>query len=441
MLKFYSRYRLSLLTIVIFYIAGCSGFSGPKYDFISIAKIDSTSHGHSTTRQFQRKVFFVNDHWYIFYSNGVDCLYKSSKDGVSWSKPGIIDKGSAGSSNMDVIYNGNFFFYFNSVDEDPRPKKYKMVLYARKGIIQSQSIKWGELYRVFKDIGVDEDAFYSSVSIDTNGYFWVASRHSQAPDKFNDVVVTRSLDPFNIKTWTSKELGLKTTDLKSIAPQIMGLGDGRAFLIGKATDKKKFFGNYYDGAMWREKDILIANGSKVWGDDRRMSMVFEPGSNSRKDRVHLVYIDEKHYLRYRVFSAPYEEQDWNPPLDQPGELVVKNSNELPIKTFSGVLAIDRSRQPAWLYLLYGATKFQGKDQRHAMGELRLIRYAKGNWSNRSLLMSENRTKFNWYPSMIESAEKKIGVLYLKNYKANWDIMFSSADKAEIDKYFETAFQK
>ena len=53
-----------------------------------------------------------------------------------------------------------------------------------------------------------------------------------------------------------------------------------------------------------------------------------------------------------------------------------------------------------------------------------------------MLMSENDTKYNWYPNMIEVADKMIGVLYLKDLKKPYKVMFSSADRVAIDNYFE-----
>jgi len=139
-----------------------------------------------------------------------------------------------------------------------------------------------------------------------------------------------------------------------------------------------------------------------------------------------------------VLSAPYGVQNWMPLLEQPGDLVVKDSKGRPINAFSGILSIDRSKQPAGIYLLYGETKYRGKDPRAIRGELRLTRNADGIWSNRSLLMSENSTRHNIYPNMNENADKKIGILYTKVHKDERKIMFSSADKIEVDKFFDNA---
>lgn len=429
---------LSILIAALFIMSGCFEESDPQNEFVQTAEIGTSTHPHSTTRQFQRMVFFANNQWVVFYSDGTDCLYKVSKDGVSWSEPRIMDKGTGGSSNMDVAYRDNSFYYFNSLDVNPDPDKSKLVLYAQKGSEDDQQIDWGGKYRVSKDDDSDYHFMYSSVSLDTDGIIWAASRHWSHSGNFHDVIVSRTLKPSDVSTWTPGEAGLKNYDAKSLAPQIIGLGGGRAYLIAKATEQGKLFGNFYDGSKWNEKDSIVGNSTDVAGDDKRMSMVFEPGSDNSNGWIHLVYIDDKNHVRYRVLSAPYGVQEWNPPLDQPGDLVVKDSKGRPIEAFSCVLSIDRSKQPAWLYLLYGKTKYRGKDPRVIRGELRLTRKVEETWSSRSLLMSENGTKHNWYPNVNENADKKIGILYTKMHKDQRKIMFSLADKKDIDGFFDNA---
>lgn len=432
----YNPYAYLLLTVTFFIFVSCYQSSGPENEFISISKLDKTTHGHSTTRQFQRKVIYYENHWFAFYSDGVNVDYVSSPDGKVWTEPSIVDSGTAGSTNINVIYRDSVIYYFNTLPVNFDSKKHTNV-FVRTGQAQNGTILWREKHRVYNDIGIDEFIYYSSVSMDNDGYFFIASRNSQPPDNsVNTAIFTHSLHPFDIINWASRESCLKIVDSKSVATQIVALGNGKAYAIGKASDKKEFWGNFYNGSKWLEKDLLISKSSEVWGDDRRMSMVFESGDSLRNDRIHVTYIDDQYFVRYRVIEAPYGEQNWNPSLDNIGEILVKDLNGNPVKTFSCVLSIDRTKKPAWLYLLYGATIKQGKDPRHTFGDLRLIRYADNKWSSRSLLISEKGYKYNWYPNMNESVEQKIGILYTKNYKAPWDIMFSSINKTDVDKYFD-----
>ena len=435
-LKFFYAFPILMGNLLI--ISGCYEASGPQNEFVQTVELDTTTHPHSTTRQFQRMVFFADNQWFVFYSDGADCLYKVSIDGVSWSTPHIMDKGIGGSSNIDVTYRDNLFYYFNSLDVNPDPDKRKMALFAQKGSVGDQHIEWGEKYRVFKNDDSDYNFMYSSVSMDPDGILWAASRHWSHSGHFHDVVVSRTLQPFNITSWSPGMASLKTNDPKSLAPQIIGLGAGKAYLTGKATEKGKIFGNFYDGVRWDNKDQMVGESTTVGGDDKRMSMVYEPGNESSTGRVHLVYIDDKDHVRYRVLSVPDGVPNWTPPLDQSGELVVKDSKGRPINAFSCILSIDSSEQPALIYLLYGETKWRGKDPRAIRGELRLTRNADGIWSNRSLLMSEYGEKHNIYPNMNENTDKKIGILYTKVRNDQRIIMFSSADKRDVDNFFNKA---
>lgn len=434
--KYFELVKIIFLILLLISIAGCLHLAAVENKIVLISEIDSTTTDHSTTRQFQRKVFFVQGRWHVFYSNGQDALYRSSVDGKAWSsEDSVLDRGVPFSSGADVIFDNNKVYYFTSLDDDPAPDKRVNMLYVREGWISGDGIKWGERYRVFKSVDPDERIIYSSVSMDADGYIWVASRRVTRDETLHEVIVSRSVRPKDIKSWIPRMKGIKNTDVQSMAPQILGLGGGNAYVVAKGTKKGKVFGNLYNGRQWSENDSLIGLSSNVAGDDKRMSMVFEPTSDSQQGKIHLVYIDNNNHLRYRKLSFPYGENNWEPSFDRPGELIVKDAGGHPIETYTCILAIDRSSQPAKLYLLYGKIKYRGRDPRLITGELRLIRYLNGSWSRKSLLMSEEDTKYNWYPNMIESGEKKIGVLYMKGIEKPYRIMFSSIDVKEIEKYF------
>lgn len=429
------RMKLFIFWGCIILISSCSFIPAEDKNIFNSTEIDKTTAYHSTTRQFQRKVFFSGDKWVIFYTNGQNSFYRTSIDGVTWSKARMIEEGVKYSSSIDIIFKDSFFYYFSSLDEDPLPNRWKIVLYARKGFFNGEVIQWMDLHKVFGDITGDESIFYSSASIDSDGFFWVASRRALPSGGPQNVIVTRSVKPLDVSGWTPRAVGLTNTDKKSMAPQIIGIGDSKTYLVAKATEKGKVFGNSYDGTKLGESDSLIGKSSSVAGDDKRMSMVFESTSISSPGRIHLVFVDNNDHLRYRLLTAPYAEQNWNPPLERPGRLIGLNPSGRPAKSFTCVLAIDRSRQPAQLYLVYGETKFQGKDPREITGELRLLRYAEGRWSDRSLLLTQPGSTDNWYPSMIENADRKIGVLYLKGRTRPLRIMFSSVDTENIRPLF------
>lgn len=438
--KALGNYRIFFLFIIFLFIANCSGSSGSSNsngknnagnngggDFVSIAGIDTSTDDHVTTRQFQRKVFYINGRWFVFYSNGSDAYYASSADGLIWSM-GVIQSGLPHSSSIDVINTEintvNYFYFFYSSSSNS-------ILNAREDVINNQAITLGTPYSIYPDTETDELIFYSSASLDPDNFFWIASRHKLASEEYYDVIVSRSNNPLDIMNWTPKGVALNNTDTLSMAPQIIGLGGGKAYLAAKATAKGLILGRLYDGQQWSGTDSVLGLSSKVAGDDRRMSMIFESGTGD----LHLVYIDNNSHLRYRVLSPPYGENNWQPPLEQPGNLVVKDSQGQALETYTCVLAMDESVVPANIYLLYGGTKYKGSSPAALAGELRLLRYANAKWSSRSLLMSEEGKIYNRYPSLIKSADQKIGVLYLKGLSAPYEIMFSSADISDIENYF------
>ena len=101
------------------------------------------------------------------------------------------------------------------------------------------------------------------------------------------------------------------------------------------------------------------------------------------------------------------------------------------KTFTTVLSLDTSRDPAHVYVLFGKTLFENKgDLRSTYGELYLQRSDGKTWTD-PVLVSEPGTTENWYPNMNEDVSRGIGVVYLKGSgrtqtgKPPLDIIFAS----------------
>ncbi len=411
---------------------GCSGVPGPEKAFVKYSTIDTTTEAHATTRQFQRKVFHIRGRWIIFHSDGENCYTRSSHDGVAWSDPDTVERGFGSSSSIDVIQSDTNLYYFTSRDEDPEPEKWRMILYAGKGVVGAHDLVWGDWHNVYH-LPQEENVLYTSASLAPDRHFWIACRRAVESRDFEDLIVTRSADTMDVAQWTPYEIALKHTDKKGIAPQIIGLEQARAFVIAKLTEGGAYYVNFNNGSGWSDHEPLLSRGSTVWGDDRRMCAVYEPKSA----QIHVAYVDDNHAVRYRVLSKPYGESDWAPPLGEPGRAVADDIAGRAVKAYTCVLSIDTTRSPAWVYLLYGETKYQGKDPRDVTGEFRMLRLAEGKWSRRSLLMTEKGTKYNWYPTTIQYVDRVFGILYLRGARRPWEVAFAAADRCDIDAFFDS----
>ena len=93
--RVYGRYTLIITLVFVIYFADVEvGFSksDKPAQRVTIVQLDSASGAHVTTRTNIRRVWKYNRIWFVFYSTGEagrksnKYVYRTSKDGVNWSK-------------------------------------------------------------------------------------------------------------------------------------------------------------------------------------------------------------------------------------------------------------------------------------------------------------------------------------------------------------------
>jgi hypothetical protein len=361
----------------------------------------SVDHGHCTTRQFQHKTFYHEGIWFVFYSDGTDFWYQTSSDsGRTWlraSEP--VDKAPNGSSGFDILKKGDAIYishplyplgrydvnapYAKGKGEYPTEGRIK------KGKIEGREIHW------LSDINPGFAPGYSNIVQDAVGYFWVFTRDSQ------QAVAYRSRNPNDIREWMPKTVCIAEEDRH--AADAAALDSGKLYVVSMLTPSGKLYGNLYDGQKWGRESTLVAdNVTDVAGDDRRLSLEFDPVQK----RLHLVYVDAESKLRYRYLGSPYGSEDWQPALSEPGL-------ELAEGIFTSALSVDTSRTPYDLVITYGVEKHVGEDKRFRTGELCARRFDGKEWQGEAILVSQPGTVNNWYPSVNQDVRDGICVMYAR----------------------------
>jgi hypothetical protein len=362
-------------------------------------------HNHCTTRQFQHMTFEHDGIWFVFYSDGKDFIYQiSANAGKSWQladKP--IDRAPNGSSSFDLIkirdrvFISHAFYPLGRYDvnapyatDQNRRGEYIHEGRIKEGQIKGQRIHWQ------MDINPGFTPDYSNIVHDSNGYFWIFSREDEQG------VAYRSMKPNDVKDWMAPQLCMPPKGRHAMDAAV--LDDGDLYVVSMLTTDGKLYGNYYNGREWGNEGILLDNNvTAVAGDDRRLSIEFDPTVK----QLHLVYVDSESVLRYRVLSAPYKPDNWFPELSQPGL-------NLGSDIFTCALSVDKSKKPYDLMIAYGLEKHTGQDKRERTGELFIRRFAKNQWNGDALLMSQPGSIYNWYPNVNQDISKGICMIYSRS---------------------------
>jgi len=396
---------LAIVCVAVLFalLAGCSEGRDwpPKFIRSRIATTDSG--WHSTTRGTVRLVWPHRGRWLVF--RGDPDTYHFSTDGRTWTATEAVQAGRSHLIQGDTIYTR----YSVLVEGAP---KWVFDHFVAKGTVRGNTIAWGPPVKLDTRVG-----YYPDLQQDQAGYFTMTGRAANFTEVDGERKVTstevlwkRSRRPNDITEWCpdvrcirhvgDSHVGKKWTQVGSTVHENVTLADGKSYVFGMMTvgGAGRLYGNLFDGTAWGAADAELAGGMSTWpGTDRRMCAVFD-----RPARIlHLGYVDGEGGLWYRRATPPYGPKDWSPPL-----------RLQPVRCFCVVLALDTSKTPADVYVLFGRTRYRGRDRRNTYGEIHLQRFDGQSWSE-PVLVSEPETKDNWYPNMNADVRHGIGVLYLR----------------------------
>ncbi len=417
---------LIVCLIVLLALVSCKNISTyemPGPGIVNNVKLIKTKKIHSTTRGTVRRVLRYNDMWFVVFESN---KYMYSHDGIQWHGP--INDEKVGLSLFMV---DDYIYSISNKDEDPHPKVWALNHYISKGKITNSQFVWEDSSRITTVDNVKHSNelnelyfYYPDLQIESNGKlsFTIIRMlgKSEREASFSVMkVMSKNFD--DIAHWEEPQKALHQEGETETPNEHVTLDDGRSFVFAKVSKGNKFqlLGNFFNGTSWSKSDIFFSDmsASPGGGDDKRMSAILDPEAKI----LHLLYIDKQNRLIYRnlatdFISEPHTVSDWS------GPVVLEKD------VFTVTQGIDKTKNPAHLWMVYGKIKFQSKkDARGVTGDLLLRKYNGLKWEDEKILISEPGTIYNWYPNINEDVSSHIGVLYLKNKGTSktFDIRFAS----------------
>jgi hypothetical protein len=243
--------------------------------------------GTSTTNMgtyspFQRKAFYVNGRFWVFYSDGTNIVYRTSTDGLTWTSPIIVKTGYA--YEFSVWFDGTYLHYANA---------YGSPIYYRRGIPNSNgTITWSAPEQVVST--TYNIARYPFVSVDSDGYVWIGYMEYTGTNYYPYVIKSGNNDG----TWGTTPDGfphrLSTTSggwRVSVIPLILG-----KIVAFYTYTYGKIYAKPWDGSAWGVEEETT---STVYSSDY-YSVVAEPG----RDWVHLAFHSSAHNIIYVKYTYP-----------------------------------------------------------------------------------------------------------------------------------------
>jgi hypothetical protein len=225
---------------------------------------------------YQRKTFFANGNYWIFYCNGSRLLYATSLDGLNWNPPTVMSEGSSASA-VSLWYDGNIHYALASgiLGES--------VVY-RKGTVIGNSVSWSDQKVAIQ--GIATCRYYNGFCIiDSEGRPWVSCICDDGISYTSQVARSNSTNgelwsqPMNL---SSSSLPLRTT--------ILPLPEARIFAI--YVSEIKVEGRLWNGTAWQQVESIT---------DQSPASDYGYSAVSLNDEVHLALLQNttNNVLYYR----------------------------------------------------------------------------------------------------------------------------------------------
>ena len=260
--------------------------------------------------------------FWVFYSDGTNMVYSTSTDGLNWAGPTIIRACSRGLL-FGIWFDETYLHYaYSRGDVTNTP------LYYRRGTPNADgSITWSAIEQTAIAGALGIAYFYPVVTVDSNGYAWIAYTRWSATGLHPFVITSDNNDG----TWSGAEAPYQlstvsaTLRFSSVIPltggEMLAIYAGRDLLVNARL---------WNGAIWGNE---VSTNSKVWYA-RRHSAVAEVND------VHLVFTSISNrltYVKYHHSSNSFMDEKVliEPDTSAPPVICIAENNNLYVFWGSG----------------------------------------------------------------------------------------------------------
>jgi len=216
-----------------------------------------------------RKTFWANGRHWVFYSDGINIVYCTSLDGISWTAPIIIRACTTG-SQFSIWFDGTYFHY----------AAWRLyILYYRRGLPNADgSITWSAAEQTVHSGTSTNHYQYPVIITDDQRYAWIGTQYVSVGGTFPSIWKSS----VNDGTWAT-DVGFPYVPA--------GLASSLTWntLLVPLTTQRIYFmygimdgrirGRLWTGAWSAEEWVTTSNNYLVWCDS----------AVNQGDDVHLVF--------------------------------------------------------------------------------------------------------------------------------------------------------
>ncbi|KUO40634.1 MAG: hypothetical protein APZ16_04455 [Candidatus Hadarchaeum yellowstonense] len=362
--------------------------------------IDPSLVGTSTTAYAtlyppQRKSFYANGRFWVFYSNGTNMVYHTSTDGSTWSIENSIRISNNGYL-FSVWFDGNYLHYTYASNS---------AIYYRRGTPNSDgTITWSASEQT-----VSTTYNYANrpiVSVDSNGYVWVGYYDYDGTNYCPYVIRSGNNDG----TWGTTPGGfpyrLSTTSSSSWRVIVVPLTSGKVLTLYGASEKVR--ARRWDGSTWGSE---VATTSSIYYGSY--------SAVAQGDDVHLVFLKSSSYdIMYTKYS--YSSNSFSTETTLVSRATLSSAP---------VMSIDPATNDLYVF---AATKTTESPSGWTANHIYCIKYTAssgtwGSWTDWIDESTENLTGSDRLTCFYQAYSNYIGLVYMTKTASPYNVKFDFLD--------------
>ena len=243
---------------------------------MAASMVGPTETPYPTREPVQRRSFQAAGLAWVFYSNGVDGVYRVSPDGLAWSEEALFKEGCGDGREFSTFFDGRYVHYVYAKRVVGEPSLYRRGEPKREG-----GIEWSAPEQlVMQETG--SRYMVPNVSLDSEGYPWITCGRGGTYSFYSRIYKSSVKD------------GLWETDLEVTNPYSRSVSYGYTLPIPLRNGRLYFLTaySYLYGALW---------DGEQWEDTEYISNLecrYSTAIGHNGD-VHLVYRDDDNNITYR----------------------------------------------------------------------------------------------------------------------------------------------
>jgi hypothetical protein len=356
--------------------------------------VGTSTDGYAVSYPFQRKSFYANGRFWVFYSDGTNMVYRTSTDGSTWSSATTVRAATAG-YYFSVWFDGTYLHYAYASSS---------AIYYRRGTPNSDgTITWSAGEQTVST--TYNKAFLPTISVDSNRYVWVGYRDYSGTYYYPYVIKSGNNDG----TWgTGTITQLSTTENVAWRVIVIPLTSGKMLAVyaydGATVKVKK-----WDGSAWGTE---VATTSAI-------SSAYYFSAVAQGDDAHLTFLKSTYNIIYTKYT--YSTNSFGTETT-----LVSGATS----TSAPVLSIDTATNDLYVF---AATKTTGTPPGWTADHIYYIKYtaSSGTWGSWTDWIDESSTGTNellYYAYKLicfyQSYGNYIGLEYMTKTASPYNVKFA-----------------